>query len=150
MSKHEKEMIVKDLKVLLANTYALYLKTQNFHWNYEGPNFYSLHILFEKQYEDLAEAIDEIAERLRALNSLVEASFSHFKEISLISEEKVPRASSEMVKELIRSHDLLVSQAKGVLAISDQENDGATSDLLSRRLDVHEKAIWMLKSSVAV
>jgi starvation-inducible DNA-binding protein len=145
MTEEGRKKIADGLKVFLANTYALYLGTQNAHWNYEGPHFYSLHILFEKQYEELAEAVDEIAERIRALGFFAPASFASFQELSMIQGKKnLP--SEEMAKDLIHGHEKLLCHARDLCDLAEKERDGGSTDLLGRRLGVHEKFIWMLKS----
>ncbi len=140
--------ISEGLSRFLADTYALYLKTQNFHWNVRGPEFYSLHLLFEKQYEELAEAVDEIAERIRALGFYVDASFSGFKDKTSIREETKVLTSKDMLLELIEAHETLIRGVRKVAEIGDNDGDFATVDMIGRRLGAHEKMAWFLRSHV--
>lgn len=140
--------VAEDLATLLADTYALYLKTQNFHWNVMGAEFYSLHILFEKQYTELAENIDEVAERIRALGLFVEGSFSAFKERTAIADESKMRGAKEMVAELVRGHEIVIRSARNLSLVAEDEKDAATVDLLGRKLNMHEKMAWMLRSQL--
>jgi starvation-inducible DNA-binding protein len=146
ISEPTRQIISEGLFRVLADTYSLYLKTQNFHWNVKGPEFYSLHILFEKQYEEMAAAVDEIAERIRALGFYVDASFSAFKEATSVSQERKVLNIKEMLVSLIEGHDVLVRNARKVAEISDKEGDFATVDMLGRRLGAHEKMAWFLRS----
>jgi starvation-inducible DNA-binding protein len=141
-----RQSISDGLYRVLADTYVLYLKTQNFQWNVRGPEFYSLHILFEKQYEELAEAVDEIAERIRALGFYVDASFSGFKEASSVKEENKVLNIKEMLTSLIEGHEILIRNARRVAEIGDKEGDFATVDMLGKRLGAHEKMAWFLRS----
>lgn len=148
LSEKGRQRISDGLSVLLADSYALYLKTQNFHWNITGSEFYSLHLLFEKHYEEMAEALDEIAERIRALGFYIDASFTGFKNLTAISEEHRVRTAKEMIQELLKCHEIVVRQVRNLAEIAEQENDTATGDLLGRRLNFHEKASWMLRSQI--
>ncbi len=145
ISEKGRELVAESLEMFLADTYALYLKTQSAHWNYTGKEFYSLHLLFEKQYQEMAEAIDEIAERVRSLGFFVEASFSSFQKKSSLPSQKelIP---SEMLEDLVTSNEILICQARGLCQLAEKEDDGATLDLLGRRLATHEKNLWMLKN----
>src|SRR5580700_1192133 len=145
LSEQNRSAISDGLSRLLAEVYTLYLKTQNFHWNVRGAEFYSLHLLFEKQYQEMAEEIDEVAERVRALGFFVDASFSGFSELSSIkSEEKVLNAK-EMLSSLIAGHETYIRESRRVAEIADRELDFATVDLLSRRIGAHEKMAWFLR-----
>lgn len=146
ITKENKEKVSKNLAVLLANTYATYLKTQNFHWNLTGVNFYFLHILFESHYKEMAEAIDEIAERIRTLGFYVDASFSSFEKLSSIPHSCETKTSQIMLQELVNSHETIICQARKSSTEAEKENDNATVDLLARRIGVHEKFHWMLRS----
>ncbi len=138
---------LEQLEKVLANSYALGLKTQNYHWNVVGENFKSLHDLFGAQYEEIFAAIDDIAERIRALGSKVDGSFEKFSQLSTIKSGDKNFKSTEMLKDLIASHELLVEQLKKGVAIAQKEGDEATADMFIGRTQVHEKAIWMLISS---
>ncbi len=138
---------LEHLEKVLANSYALALKIQNYHWNVVGENFKPLHELFGAQYEEISDAIDEIAERIRALGSKVDGSFENFSKIAQIKSGNKNFKSSEMLKDLVASHELLVDQLKKGVKIAQDEGDEATADMFIGRTQVHEKAIWMLVSS---
>lgn len=139
---------VESLKLALANSYTLYLKTQNYHWNVTGPSFKSLHDLFNAQYNDLALAIDELAERIRTLDSKVEATFNYFEKISKIKSGNENNDSSTMVKELAADNETLAQILNETFKIASEEKDDATADLIIGRIEVHQKNSWMLKSSL--
>lgn len=148
ISEQSRMALSDGLSRLLADTYTLYLKTQNFHWNVRGQEFYSLHLLFEKQYQELAEAVDEIAERIRTLGYYVEASFSGFIRLSSIKEEEKVLIAKDMILNLIHGHEAFVKEARKVAEIADREKDFATVDMLGRRLGAHEKMAWFLRSQM--
>ena len=139
---------VVSLEKVLANTYALYLKTQNYHWNVTGPSFKSLHDLFNAQYTDLSLAIDDIAERIRTLDSKVEANFNYFEKTSKIKGGNENADSSTMVKELAADNETLAKILNDTFKIASEEKDDATADLIIGRIEVHQKNVWMLKSSL--
>jgi starvation-inducible DNA-binding protein len=132
----------------LATTYAVYLKTQNFHWNVKSPNFYAYHLFFEKQYEELAEAVDVIAERFRAIGIVVPASFEEFAKISKVKGAGEQNAK-EMLETLLADHTLLSNFCKEMIKTAEQNNDYGTQDLFIERLRAHDKHAWMLQSSVS-
>jgi starvation-inducible DNA-binding protein len=136
----------KALAQLLADTYATYVKTHNYHWNVTGPRFFSLHKAFEEQYEELAGAVDEIAERVRALGGFVEASFGAFKKLSTIEDETKVLSEDEMLKQLLQDHESICQIARATGDLADKFSDHATVDLIGRRLGIHEKFAWMLRS----
>lgn len=141
--------VIEGLKHTLADSYTLFLKTQNYHWNVTGPNFRGLHLLFEEQYNDLFAAIDEIAERIRALGEHAPGSFKAFGKLSGIKEaaDETP-TSAAMVKELAKDQDTLLSTLGKAIEAAQKAGDESTADLLIGRVAVHEKNRWMLKSSV--
>ena len=140
---------VKALTKILANSYILTLKKQNYHWNVRGENFYSLHELFGKQYEEQFEAIDEIAERIRALGSFVTASFSEYLSQSEIKEEKTFEISSkDILKRLVADETKLITILNESLDIAQKEGDEPSADLINTRLEVHQKNKWMLEASL--
>lgn len=139
---------IKALESMLASSYALYLKTQNYHWNITGGEFKSLHELFGAQYEELSKAIDDIAERIRALDSLVTANFKHFSQNSKIKDGNQKAKSQTMLKELYEDNKLLAEIANMVLKTAQKEGDEATMDMMINRIEVHDKNAWMLKSSL--
>jgi len=141
--------LVSKLKVVLADSYTLYLKTQNFHWNVTGPSFQSLHNLFEEQYNDLFEANDEIAERIRTLGEAAPGSFEQFLGLKTIDEAPAtPPAANAMVQELAQDQDRIVATLTAALKEAQANDDEATIGLLVDRITTHEKNGWMLKSSI--
>ncbi len=139
---------VESLKLALVGSYALYLKTQNYHWNVTGPSFKSLHDLFNAQYTDLSLAIDDIAERIRTLDSKVEANFNYFEKTSKIKGGNENADFSTMVKELAADNETLAKILNDTFKIASEEKDDATADLIIGRIEVHQKNVWMLKSSL--
>ncbi len=137
---------LQGLKVLLANTYALYLKTQNYHWNVIGPQFHAYHLLFEAEYKQLVEAVDEIAERIRAKGELSPGSFAEFSKLMTITEAKNKIDAISMVKDLAASHETINKSLQSLLEQAKTENDDVTQDLILERMEYHEKTMWMLKS----
>lgn len=138
--------IADGLGRVLADSYALYLKTHNFHWNVTGPMFRALHIMFEEQYTELAAAVDEIAERIRSLGAFAPASFSAYAELTAIKEEKGVPAAKDMITQLVEGHETVIKTARSLYPICDSSDDDATADLLTARIQVHEKTAWMLRS----
>ena len=145
MTDQGRKKIAEELKHYLADSYSVYLKTQNFHWNVRGPHFFALHLLFEKQYEELAEAADEIAERIQALGFHVDATFSAFQKCC-IKEEKKPLEAKKMIQQLVLDYEAVIRCAREIASHAEEEKDQATVDLMARRLGSHEKMAWMLRS----
>ncbi len=146
MSTSSNQATVTALSTLLASSYTLYLKTHNYHWNVTGPMFTTLHTLFEVQYTDLATAVDEIAERIRTLGAYAPGSYSAFTELSTVSEETGHPDAKTMIKVLTEDQAKIVAAAYEVIKAAEAINDQASVDLATRRLDVHEKNAWMLRS----
>ena len=144
MTNHQ---TIQNLEKLLAYSYVLSLKTQNYHWNVVGENFKSLHELFDAQYEELANAIDGIAERMRALGSKVEGTFENFSKLSKIKSGDKNFSKSEMIQDLVFGHELIVTDLKVAIKVAQDEGDEATADVFIGRIQSHEKAAWMLVSS---
>lgn len=140
--------IAEGLSRVLADTYSLYLKTHYFHWNVTGPMFTSLHLMFEQQYTELATAVDEIAERIRALGVFAPGSYSQFTELSSISETREVPSAEEMVRLLVEGNEAVAKTARSVYPAAEKGNDESTADLLTDRLRVHEKTAWMLRSII--
>ncbi len=140
-----RQNVAKQLSKFLADTYALYLKTQNFHWNVTGPHFDSMHAMFAGQYEDLAAAVDEIAERIRILGKRAPGSFAEFSQLTDIKEQTAVRAE-EMLKQLLQGHEILIASAREVLASAQAAGDEGTINLIADRMSTHEKTAWMLRS----
>lgn len=145
-SKEESGPVVDALAHLLADSYTLYLKTHNFHWNVTGPMFQTLHLLFETQYTELALAVDEIAERIRALGHPAPGSYAEFGKLTRISEAQGVPPATEMIESLVHAQTILVESARRVLAASETAGDDGTADLAVRRIQVHDKNAWMLRS----
>ena len=134
---------------LLADSYTLYLKTHNFHWNVTGPMFTTLHTLFMTQYTELGLAVDEIAERIRALDQFAPGSYTAFQKLATVREEVgVPKAE-EMIRVLVADHTTVATTARGLVASAQKAGDDASADLGVRRIEVSEKAAWMLRSHLA-
>ncbi|HSX12694.1 MAG TPA: DNA starvation/stationary phase protection protein [Rhabdochlamydiaceae bacterium] len=146
MNENERASVSGALAKVHADTYMLYIKTQNFHYNVTGPEFFSLHLLFEKHYQEMAEAVDEIAERIRALGFYVEATAEAFKKLSSIKESEKVLPKFEMLKELVEGHEIVIREERKLAALAEKHGDQATVDLMARRLGFHEKAAWMLRS----
>ena len=140
--------VIKNLETIVANSYALAVKTQNYHWNVTGPNFKSLHEMFDVQYTDLAAAVDEIAERIRMLGSKIDASFEAFNKLSKIKNGNKNLSSSEMLKDLASGHKIIVKMLREGLVIAQKNNDEAIADLLITRVEAHDKNIWMIEASL--
>lgn len=146
ISEKDRKKIAEGLSHLLADSYTLYLKTHNFHWNVTGPMFQTLHLLFQTQYTELWNALDVIAERIRALGYPVPGSYKRFVSLSSIPEEDgVPKAK-EMIRQLVSGQEAVARTARKVFAIVDAANDQPSADLLTQRMEVHEKNAWMLRS----
>ncbi len=139
--------VVKNLATILANSYSLALKTQNYHWNVTGQNFKPLHELFGAQYEELFEAIDELAERIRALESFVDGSFEAFLQLSQIKSAQQNISANQMLKDLAHDHNLLVKLLKEAIVVAQEDKDEATADMFIERVQIHEKALWMIRAS---
>jgi starvation-inducible DNA-binding protein len=138
--------IAEGLSRLLADTYTLYLKTHNFHWNVTGPMFQTLHLMFETQYTELALAVDLIAERIRALGYPAPGTYSEYVKLSSIPETPgVPKAK-EMIRLLVEGQEAIVRTARSIFPLIEEVNDEPTADLLTQRMQVHEKTAWMLRS----
>jgi len=141
-----KQAVVDTLGKLLANSYTLYLKTHNYHWNVTGPMFTTLHTLFETQYTELALAVDEIAERIRALDAYAPASYTEFAKLSSVKEETGHPRAQDMIKNLVADQETITKVAHDLFDAANAMNDQASADLATRRMNIHEKNAWMLKS----
>lgn len=148
-----KDAVVDALSSLLANSYTLYLKTHNYHWNVEGPMFNTLHLMFETQYNELALAVDLIAERIRALGEPAPGSYRRYAELSSIDEddegERGAPDAMEMIRRLVEGQEAVVRTARSVFPVAEAANDEPTADLLTQRMQQHEKTAWMLRSMLA-
>lgn len=146
MKKQKNTNAVSELGTLLASSYTLYLKTQNYHWNVTGPMFTTLHGLFMTQYTDLSLAVDEIAERMRALGAPAPGSYTAFAELSSVKEENGSPDAKTMIKKLVADQEALKENARAVIKASEKAGDAVSADLATRRMDVHAKNAWMLRS----
>ncbi len=140
--------IANALKVALADSYTLYLKTQNYHWNVTGSNFKSLHLMFEEQYNDLFLAIDLIAERIRALGEKAPATYAKYINLTNIKEGNEDLDANSMVKELAQDQDVIVKTLVNVLKESQKAEDEVTAGIVADRIEIHQKNSWMLRSSI--
>jgi starvation-inducible DNA-binding protein len=144
-TEHRKA-VADGLGHVLADTYALLVKTHNFHWNVTGPMFRALHSMFEEQYQELQGAVDGIAERIRALGYMAPGSLTRFLELTEIEEETATPSAEEMVRQLAKGHETVDRTARAVLASAEAANDQVTIDLITERMQMHEKTAWMLRS----
>ncbi len=143
----DRAAIAAGLSKLLADTYTLYLTTHNFHWNVTGPMFNTLHAMFMAQYTELWNAVDPIAERIRALGHVAPGSYAQYGKLSSIKDAPAaPPKALEMVRILVEGHEAVARTARSVFPLVDKADDQPTADLLTQRLDVHEKTAWMLRS----
>jgi starvation-inducible DNA-binding protein len=138
---------LKSLETTLANTYALYLKTQNYHWHVRGPQFKSLHELFEMQYQELAEAVDQIAERILMMGHKAPATFNEFNRLKSIKDGDSSIGANQMVSELADDNSILIKNLNQAVKLAQEDNDEGTINLLTERISAHEKAHWMLEAS---
>jgi starvation-inducible DNA-binding protein len=142
----DRKIIANGLCKLLADTYTLYLKTHNYHWNVKGPMFQTLHLMFEGQYTELALAVDTIAERIRALDHIAPGSYTALRELTSIADGKGDEKANEMIRQLIVGNEAVIATARGLLTATEKAQDAVTADLLTQRMQVHEKTAWMLRS----
>jgi len=142
----DRKAIADGLGRLLADSYALYLKTHNFHWNVTGPMFQTLHILFMEEYTEQWNALDLIAERIRALGHPAPGSYKQFAKLSSIPDEEGVPSAQDMIRQLVEAQEAVARTARSVFPLVEKANDQPTADLLTQRLQVHEKNAWMLRS----
>lgn len=146
ISDENRARIADGLSRLLADSYTLYLKTHNFHWNVTGPMFNTLHVMFMAQYNELFTAVDEVAERIRALGFFAPGSYSQFAKLATVAEETgVPKAQ-DMIRQLVEGHETVARTARSIFPLVEEAGDEPTADLLTQRMQVHEKTAWMLRS----
>jgi starvation-inducible DNA-binding protein len=146
ITQQDSKSITQGLSKLLSDTYILYLKTHNFHWNVKGPMFQTLHLMFETQYNELALAVDLIAERIRALGERAPGTYTEYLQMGTIKETTGVPPAKEMIKILMQDQETVVRTAKEVFPIADKALDEATLDILTQRIQTHEKTAWMLRS----
>ncbi|HEY5642903.1 MAG TPA: Dps family protein [Woeseiaceae bacterium] len=146
IKKEDREQIAAGLSKLLADSYTLYLKTHNYHWNVTGPMFNTLHVMFEQHYTELATAVDEIAERIRALGVKAPGTYREFAALTSIDEASGNESAEDMIRQLVVGQEAVVRTAREVFPAADAANDEPTADLLTQRMQIHEKNAWMLRS----
>ena len=149
IAEADREAIASALSRLLADTHVLYLKTHNYHWNVTGPMFQTLHLMFELHYNELWLATDLLAERIRALGFFAPGTYKEYAKLAAIEEEDGIPSATDMIRLLVRGHDTAARTARAALKISEDASDAPTADLLTQRLNIHEKTAWMLRSLLA-
>ena len=140
--------LAQGLSRLLADTYTLYLKTHNYHWNVTGPMFQTLHPMFEAQYNELALAVDSIAERIRALGVFAPGSYTQYGKLTSIKEDSTVPSAKEMIRNLVDAQETVIRTARSIYPLAERASDETTADLLTQRLQIHEKTAWMLRSLI--
>ena len=146
LTTEQRQHIAEGLSRLLADSYTLYLKTHNYHWNVTGPQFGSLHTMFEQQYTELALAVDEIAERIRSLGIRAPGSYAEFAKLTSIKEATGAETAADMIRQLVTGQETVVRTARQAFPVADEASDEPTADLLTQRMQSHEKNAWMLRS----
>ncbi|PCI86749.1 MAG: DNA starvation/stationary phase protection protein [Hyphomicrobiales bacterium] len=146
MPHNNQDIVVQQLNNILANTYSLYFKTHSYHWNVEGMHFHTLHTMFEEHYTEMWAAIDEIAERIRALGAYAPLNHAKIIKASQIEQDDTVPTAKDMITNLVTGHETLISSLNQALTIAQQNNDEVTSDVCLARLQIHEKTLWMLNS----
>ena len=149
INEEQRQEIAAGLSRLLADSYTLYLKTHNYHWNVTGPMFNTLHLMFEAQYTELATAVDEIAERIRALGVKAPGSYSAFADLTSIGEGSGDESAEEMIRQLVLGQEAAARTAREAFPLAEAASDEPTADLLTQRMQTHEKTAWMLRSMLA-
>ena len=149
IDEKERKIIAEGLGQLLADTYTLYLKTHNFHWNVVGPRFRELHLMFEEQYTELATAVDDIAERIRTLGFPAPGTYSQYANLSAIKETTGVPAAEAMIRILTEDNETVVRTARRILPLAQDADDESTASLIADRMVIHEKTAWMIRSLLA-
>ena len=149
ISNDDRQKIAAGLSRLLADTYTLYLKTHNYHWNVEGPLFNTLHLMFEEHYTEMATAVDELAERIRALGVKAPGSYTAFADLANVKEAVGGETAEEMIRELVVGQETVARTARDAFKAAESASDEPTADLLTQRMQIHEKNAWMLRSMLA-
>jgi len=148
LTKTERTDVARELTKVLADSYAVYLKTHGYHWNIRGPEFFALHTLLETQYREIWEALDIIAERIRALGEFAPQGYATFANLTAIKDGDPEKDAQAMLKELMVDHETLIATTRAALKSADSGGDDVSVDLLTTRLAAHEKAAWMLRSTL--
>ena len=149
INAEDRQTIADGLSQLLADSYTLYLKTHNYHWNVEGPLFNTLHLMFEQHYTELATAVDEIAERIRALGVKAPGSYSAYAALTNVAEGTGEESAEDMIRELVKGQETVARTAREAFKAAEAANDEPSADLLTQRMQIHEKNAWMLRSMLA-
>lgn len=149
IAEDKRHKIADGLSRLLADTYTLYLKTHNYHWNVTGPMFNTLHLMFETQYTELSTAVDEIAERIRALGVYAPGTYKAYAGLTSIPEDDDVPAAEQMIENLVKAHETVVRTAREVFPVAEDASDEPSADLLTQRMQISEKTAWMLRSLVS-
>lgn len=148
IEKDDREIIAEGLSRILADSYSLMIMLHNYHWNVKGKNFRQIHLLTEEQYEEIFAAIDEIAERIRSLGFLAPGSMEEFSKLSDLKTPNAKASENEMIADLLQAHEHIAKHSRKIIGLADEKSDEATADLLTERIDVHEKSAWMLRSMI--
>lgn len=146
INQKDRKKIADGLAHVMADTYTLYLKTHNYHWNVTGPMFQTLHLMFQVQYNELWLAIDLVAERIRSLGFPAPGTYKQFAKLTSIADEEGVPSATDMIRDLVKGHERVAKTAREVFPLAGKVNDESTADLLTQRLQVHEKTAWMLRS----
>lgn len=147
LSETARNSVAAALNATLADTYALYMKTHAYHWNVTGPQFHTLHVMFEEQYREMWAALDEIAERVRALGVFAPSSGKVLSDLAAIDNaDEEPPAAKTMIENLLNGHETLIRRAREGLATAEEAGDAASADLFTVRIQLHEKTAWMLRA----
>lgn len=146
ISEKDRKVIADGLSHVMADTYSLYLKTHNYHWNVTGPMFQTLHLMFEQQYNELWAAVDLVAERIRALGYFAPGTYKSLGALSSVTEDETVPPATQMIRNLVKGHEQVATTARKLFPVTERASDQATADLLTQRLEIHEKAAWMLRS----
>jgi len=147
-TKAERSDVARELTKVLADSFAVYMKTHGYHWNVRGPEFFSYHNLLEQQYREMWEALDVLAERIRSLGEIAPQGHSTFANLTSIKEGDPEKAAGDMLTELMKDHETVIATARAAIEVADQASDEATVDLLTERLGAHEKFAWMLRATL--
>lgn len=146
ISEEDRQAIAEGLSHLLADSYSLYLKTHYYHWNVTGPMFNTLHLMFETQYNELALAVDLIAERIRALGVFAPGTYHEFAKLTVINQDQSVPKAEDMIRNLVAGQEAVVRTARSIFTVVEKASDEASADLLTQRIQLHEKTAWMLRS----
>lgn len=149
LNENARESVSEELKILLSDSYTLYLQTHNFHWNITGPSFIALHTLFEEHYNELAVAVDDIAERIRSLGFFAPGTYKQFNELCTFNEITGTPSAIDMVKILTQNHEAVIKTCRSALTVAQSYDDESSSALISDRMRIHEKTAWILRSQIS-